>query len=58
MKIKTEKELNEYRDIIQSMEDSKLYPAEKLSRLQSWWLREYERIILCGYNFNTNYLHN
>ena len=58
MKIKTEKELNEYRDIIQSMEDSKLYPDEKLNRLVGWWLREYERIVLCGYDFNTNYLHN
>ena len=35
MKIKKEKELNEYRDIIQSMEDSKLYPEEQVLRIQS-----------------------
>ena len=58
MKIKTEQELNEYREIIESMEDSKLYPDEQVLRFQSWWLREYERIVLCGYNFNPNYLHN
>ena len=58
MKIKTEQELNEYREIIESMEDSKLYPEQQLLRIQSWWLREYERIVLCGYNFNPNYLHN
>lgn len=58
MKIKTEQELNEYREIIESMEDSKLYPEEQVLRFQSWWLREYERIVLCGYNFNPNYLHN
>lgn len=58
MKIKTEQELNEYREIIESMEDSKLYPEEQVLRIQNWWLREYERIVLCGYNFNTNYLHN
>ena len=58
MKIKTEQELNEYREIIESMEDSKLYPDERVLRFQSWWLRKYERIVLCGYNFNPNYLHN
>lgn len=58
MKIQSEKELNEYRVIIESMEDSELYPKSQVQRIQSWWLREYERIILCGYDFNTNYLHN
>ena len=58
MKIKTEKELNEYLEIIESMEDSKLYPEEQVLRIQNWWLREYSRIVLCGYNFKTNYLHN
>ena len=58
MKIQSEKELNEYRVIIESIEDSELYPKSQVQRIQSWWLREYERIILCGYDFNTNYLHN
>ena len=58
MKIQSEKELNEYRVIIESIEDSELYPKSQVQRIQSWWLREYERIILCGYDFKTNYLHN
>ena len=58
MKIKSEQELHEYREIIQSMEDSKLYPEEQVLRIQSWWLREYERIVLCGYDFEPNYLQN
>ena len=58
MKIKSEQELHEYRDIIVSMEETGTYPYEQILRMQSWWLREYERIVLCGYDFEPNYLHN
>ena len=54
MTIKNEKELNEYMDIILEMEH---YPIE-LNRIRAWWIREYERIVLCGYKFEPNYLQN
>ena len=54
MTIKNEKELNEYMDIILEMEH---YPIE-LNRIRAWWIRECERIVLCGYKFEPNYLQN
>tara|TARA_B110000902_G_scaffold35765_1_gene37888 strand:- start:330 stop:494 length:165 start_codon:yes stop_codon:yes gene_type:complete len=54
MTIKNEKELNEYMEIIDSLEGSSL----NLINIRAWWLREYERIVLFGYKFDNNYLHN
>ena len=54
MTIKNEKELNEYLEIIDSLEGSSL----NLINIRAWWIREYERIVLCGYKFEPNYLQN
>jgi len=56
LKINDKQELYQFGDFLIELEEK--FGEEKFQHLNEFYCSEYERLVLCGYSFKPNYLHN